>query len=153
MIATDAGTVRDLNQRAQQDRITAGHVDEPKLTVADGCQAGVGDRIATRENNRMLVTGRGWVKNGDLWTVTATGDDRSMTVCRISGTGEVVLPAVYLELAYAVTTHRTQGRTVDTAHALISPTTTREALYVAATRGRESNRLYVDTVYDPVLPA
>jgi len=153
MIAADAGTVRDLNQRAQQDRITAGHVDEPRLTVADGCQAGVGDQIVTRENNRMLVTGRGWVKNGDLWAVTATGDDGSMTVRRIGGTGEVVLPAAYVadqvELAYAVTTHRTQGRTVDTAHALISPTTTREALYVAATRGRESNRLYVDTFYDP----
>jgi hypothetical protein len=32
---------------------------------------------------------------------------------------------------------------------VISPTTTREALYVAATRGRESNRLYVDTHWDP----
>ena len=28
-------------------------------------------------------------------------------------------------------------------------TTQREVLYVAATRGRESNRLYVDTMYDP----
>jgi len=32
---------------------------------------------------------------------------------------------------------------------MVSPTTTREVLYVAATRGRESNRLYVDTHYDP----
>jgi len=38
---------------------------------------------------------------------------------------------------------------VDTAHALISPLTSREVLYVSATRGRESNRLYVDTAYDP----
>ncbi len=42
-----------------------------------------------------------------------------------------------------------QGRTVDTAHAYITATTTREVLYVAATRGRDSNRLYVDTAYDP----
>jgi hypothetical protein len=42
-----------------------------------------------------------------------------------------------------------QGRTTDTAHALISPTTSREVLYVAATRGRASNRLYVDVAYDP----
>ncbi|HWG74724.1 MAG TPA: hypothetical protein VG184_11795 [Acidimicrobiales bacterium] len=32
---------------------------------------------------------------------------------------------------------------------MVSPTTTREVLYVAATRGRESNRLYVDVAYDP----
>jgi hypothetical protein len=42
-----------------------------------------------------------------------------------------------------------QGRTTDTVHALVSPTTSREALYVAATRGRASNRLYVDVSYDP----
>jgi hypothetical protein len=32
---------------------------------------------------------------------------------------------------------------------MVSPTTTREALYVSTTRGRESNRLYVDVAYDP----
>jgi len=32
---------------------------------------------------------------------------------------------------------------------MVSSTTTREVLYVAATRGRDSNRLYVDTFYDP----
>jgi hypothetical protein len=32
---------------------------------------------------------------------------------------------------------------------MVSPSTTREVLYVAATRDRESNSLYVDTTYDP----
>jgi len=58
----------------------------------------------------------------------------------------VVLPASYVaknvELAYASTAHRAQGRTVDTAHAFASPTTTREVLYVSLTRGSESNHLY-----------
>ncbi len=65
----------------------------------------------------------------------------------------MVLPADYVaehvELGYATTAHRAQGRTVDTAHAMVSPTTTREVLYVAATRGRHTNHLYVDTRYDP----
>ena len=65
----------------------------------------------------------------------------------------VVLPAAYVaehvELAYASSAHRVQGRTVDTAHAFVTSTTTRQALYVLATRGRESNHLYVDTHYDP----
>jgi hypothetical protein len=76
-----------------------------------------------------------------------------MTVQRASGGGTVVLPAAYVtehvELAYASSAHRAQGRTVDTAHAFVTSTTTREALYVLATRGRESNQLYVDTHYDP----
>ena len=57
--------------------------------------------------------------------------------------------AQHVELAYAATAHRAQGRTVDTAHAMVSATTTREVLYVSATRGREANLLYVDTRYDP----
>ena len=85
--------------------------------------------------------------------MTATHDDGSMTLQRVKGTGKVVLPADYVaehvELAYASTAHRAQGRSVDTAHAMVSPTTTREVLYVSATRGREHNRLYVDTHYDP----
>jgi hypothetical protein len=64
-----------------------------------------------------------------------------------------MLPANYVvenvELAYATTVHRAQGRTVDTAHAFVSPTTTREVLYVAMTRGSDTNHLYVDTHYDP----
>jgi hypothetical protein len=32
---------------------------------------------------------------------------------------------------------------------MVSPTTIREVLYVSVTRGRESNRLYVDVAFDP----
>ena len=55
----------------------------------------------------------------------------------------------HVDLGYATTAHRAQGRTVDTAHAYVTATTLREPLYVMATRGRESNRLYVDTTHDP----
>ena len=72
--------------------------------------------MVTRENNRLLATGRRWVKNGDRWTVTATHKDGSMMVRRAGGNGEVVLPADYVaehvELAYASTAHRVQGQTV-----------------------------------------
>jgi ATP-dependent exoDNAse (exonuclease V) alpha subunit len=85
------------------------------------------------------------VKNGDRWLVTATNPDGSMALRRGNGGGEVSLPADYVaqhvELAYATTAYRSQGRTTDTAHALVAPATTREVLYVSATRGRESNSL------------
>jgi len=153
MIAGDAATVAELNHRARADRVAAGAVSEAGLMLTGGSVAGVGDEVVTRQNNRLLATGRRHVKNGDRWVVTATNDDGSMAVRRAGSHGEVVLPADYVaehvELAYATTAHRAQGRTVDTAHSLVSPTTTREVLYVSATRGRDSNRLYVDTAYDP----
>jgi len=154
MIAGDLDTVAELNRRAQADRAAAGEVHGGGLTVAGGSHAYVGDRVVTRLNDRRLTTGRHrWVKNGDAWIVTAVAGDGSVTVRRESGRGEVVLPADYarehVELGYACTAHRAQGRTVDTAHALLSVTTSREVLYVSATRGRDSNRLYVDTYYDP----
>jgi ATP-dependent exoDNAse (exonuclease V) alpha subunit len=47
----------------------------------------------------------------------------------------------HAELDYASTAHRAQGRTVDTAHTMVSDHDA-EALYVSATRGRDSNHLY-----------
>ena len=153
MLAGDTATVNELNTRARAERVASGVVIEEGVDVAGAMTAGVNDLVVTRENNRRLTTSTGWVKNGDVWTVSATHEDGSMTVTRVSGNGSVVLPASYVaenvELAYATTAHRAQGRTVDTAHAFVSPTTTREVLYVALTRGSESNHLYVDTHYDP----
>jgi len=153
MIAGDTDTVTELNNRARADRVATGAVRGAGLELVDGTVAGVGDEVVTRENNRVLTTSKGWVKNGDRWRVIEIGDDGSMTVKRVRGGGEVTLPADYVaqhvELAYATTAYRAQGRTVDTAHAMITTETTREVLYVAATRGREANLLYVDTQYDP----
>jgi conjugative relaxase-like TrwC/TraI family protein len=153
MLASDTATVNELNGRARTERVASGAVIEEGVDVAGAMTAGANDLVVTRENNRRLTTGNSWVKNGDEWIVSATHADGSMTVTRVSGNGSVVLPARYVaenvELAYASTAHRAQGRTVDTAHAFASPTTTREVLYVALTRGSNANHLYVDTHYDP----
>lgn len=153
MIAADTVAVAELNGRARADRIDAGQVTRHGVRIASGLTAGVGDHVVTRRNDRRLSTPTGWVKNGDRWTVTAIHADHSVTLRRIDGRGETHLPAAYVvhhvELAYAVTAYQSQGRTVSTAHAFISPTATREVLYVSATRGRDANRLYIDTNYDP----
>ncbi|NMM32957.1 MAG: relaxase domain-containing protein [Phycicoccus sp.] len=153
MMANDSQTVLDLNNRARTDRVLAGAVSPGGVETTSGSVVGVGDSVVTRRNQRGLATSRGWVKNGDQWTVTGVGNDGTIDVRRINGTGRATLPAAYVrehvELGYATTAHRAQGRTIDTAHAFVSTTTLREPLYVMATRGRESNRLYVDTMYDP----
>jgi hypothetical protein len=153
MIAADTATVAELNRRARADRVAGGAVAPDGLRIAGGQTAGAGDEIVTRQNNRLLTVGKSWVKNGDRFVVSSTNSDGSMSVRRSSGGSDVVLPADYVvqhvELAYATTAFRSQGRTVDTTHSMVSPTTTREVLYVAATRGRESNKVYVDTTFDP----
>lgn len=94
----------------------------------------------------QLKAGRDLVMNGATWTVTAVSGDGSITVRHLRHEAEVRLPVSYVErdveLAYAVTAHRAQGMTVDTTHTLVTDDTTREALYVAATRGRTANHLY-----------
>ncbi|MDX6307674.1 MAG: hypothetical protein QOI06_720 [Nocardioidaceae bacterium] len=157
MIAGDNKTVLALNQRARTNRVTAGQVQPHGVRTESGAVIGVGDLVVTRQNNRRLGTATGWVKNGDQWVVTATSPDGSITVTRPGRKGTshrpVTLAADYVrdhvDLGYATTAHGAQGRTVDTAHAYITASTRREVLYVAVTRGRCSNRLYVDTCYDP----
>ncbi len=153
MLASDSQTVTDLNQRARAHRVRNGHVTAEGVHLADGTTAGVGDTIVTRLNQRSLATGRGWVKNGDDWLITQIRDDGAITVTRANGRAMAVLPADYVsdyvELGYASTAHRAQGRTVDAAHAYVGGEITREPLYVMASRGRDSNRLYVDTACEP----
>ncbi len=153
LIAETTETVTALNQRARADWLLAGQVAVEGVALHDGTVAGRGDVIVTRDNDRRLSTGRGWVKNGDAWTVIESHEDGSLTVQRPGARGRrgrVLLPADYVaqfvELGYAITAHRAQGATVDTAHLVVhSSSMTREAFYVAMTRGRFSNIAYVAT--------
>jgi len=152
MIAETNESVRALNLRARLDRIEADLVDDARsVRLHDGTEASAGDIVVTRQNDRRVRHGRTWVKNGDLWTVLATHADGSIDLRPIGAEhGSIRLHASYvaeqLELAYAITAHRAQGMTVDTAHAVVTSTSmARESLYVAMTRGRESNRVYVAT--------
>ena len=49
----------------------------------------------------------------------------------------------YVSLGYAVTVHSAQGVTADTSHAVLGENSTRALLYVAMTRGRDTNTAYV----------
>lgn len=154
LLAESRETVTQLNERARADLIMEGTITPGReVDLHDGTSASRGDRIITRENNRRLRSknGKAWVRNGDRWTITAVGEDGSITV-RPDGRrfgGSMVLPASYVaeqvELGYAITGHRAQGVTVDTAHTVVTATTTRENFYVAMTRGRHGNYAYVAT--------
>ena len=134
---------------------------EPEVTLVDGTAASVGDLVVTRRNDRRLrCSTHDWVRNGDRWTVAGVHPDHSITVQRTNGPRSsprtrpptVTLPPGYVHdhvrLGYASTVHAAQGMTVDTAHAVVSGDETRQLLYVAMTRGRRSNHVYVAAPFD-----
>ena len=151
MIASTNEAVTKLNDLAQAHAIEHGQVstDAGAVALHNSSRAHLGDTIVTRKNARRLVvnSGQDFVKNGDLWRVTDLHDDGRITAQHIQHGGKVTLPAHYVEqsveLGYASTIHRAQGSTVDTAHALVDASTDRAGAYVALTRGRENNQLYV----------
>lgn len=151
MIASTNETVTRLNDLAQAHAIERGHVvtDAGAALLHNSSRAYVGDTIVTRKNARRLVvnSGKDFVKNGDLWRITNLHDDGRITAQHTQHGGKITLPAGYVqesvELGYASTIHRAQGSTVDTAHALVDASTDRAGAYVALTRGRETNSLYV----------
>jgi len=153
LLASSGADVSALNARARADLVVAGRVSPDGARLRDGNVAGIGDRVTTRHNNRLLSVhrARDWVKNGDTWTVTAVQDGTVTAVHRVHG-GQVILPADYVrdhvELDYARTIRRSQGMTVDRAHLLVEPRLAREDLYVGLTRARSGTQLYVATIAD-----
>lgn len=157
MMGSSNESVAALNTLAQAHRIsTSDKQTGDSVTLRPGSAPGAGqataytgDTIVTRRNDRSLpvFAGRDFVKNGDRWSIESVSEDGSLKVRHLEHGGTVTLPAEYVrenvELGYALTVHRAQGATVDTAHALIDSRADRAGAYVGLSRGREQNNLYV----------
>jgi conjugative relaxase-like TrwC/TraI family protein len=162
MVAADNATAAELAARARADLKSAGKVHGREVTLADGNQASAGDLIVTRKNARALRSGRHWAHNGATWHVQAVSADGAMLVTPTADPAAeaIHLPADYVaaqvELGYATTIHRAQGRTVDDCHVVVTPDMGRQGLYVGMTRGRTSNVAHVVTdgaaVDDDLMP-
>ena len=141
----------DLSRRVQAKLIQLGQVGPPQVSLADGNHAGIGDLIRARLNTKIDAGGQ-QLTNRDTLKVTALpGRDAEVRRQRPDGTWTrpFRVPRAYLanhaELAYAGNIHVAQGRTVDTAHLLVTESLSRQALYVGMTRGRESSTAHVVT--------
>lgn len=151
MMAPTNESARQLSERAQAYRIGTGEVHEgtPAVELRDGSHAWAGDYIVTRSNDSALKTkrGRDVVKNGDMWEVTETHEDGSISATHLGHGGQIHLPATYVSehvhLGYALTTHRAQGMTRTAGIPILDAATTRANAYVAATRGQDENALFV----------
>ncbi|MEO9164467.1 MAG: hypothetical protein ABI470_02145, partial [Aquihabitans sp.] len=94
------------------------------------------------------------VKNRDHWTIDTIHPNGAITLT--GSTGRVERPAAYVaahvELAYAETSHATQGRTVDRSFLYLDGTSDTRGIYVPLTRGRTTNEVFV-VLHDTQTPA
>jgi exodeoxyribonuclease V alpha subunit len=139
MMADTREQAAALNGAIRDRLVAAGRVDDTHtVTTHAGERFGVGDRVATRRNDRDLG-----VTNRDTWTITAVADDGSLTLRGRQATDLRTLPAAYarehVELAYATTVYGAQGETTHTGHLMLGEHTSAASAYVAMTRGRANN--------------
>jgi hypothetical protein len=151
LLADSNAEAAGLSRRVQAKLTQLGTVGPPQAALSDGNHAGVGDLVRARLNTEIEAGGR-QLTNRDTLVITAfRGPDAVVRRQRLDGTWTEPfhVPRSYLarhaELAYAGNVHVAQGRTVDTAHLLITDTLSRQALYVGMTRGRQANTAHVVT--------
>jgi hypothetical protein len=151
LLAGSNSEAADLSRRVQAKLIQLGTVQRPRAALSDGNQAGIGDLIRARLNTKINSSGR-QLTNRDTLKITGWhGLHVQVRRRELDGTWTrpFLIPWAYLadsaELDYAGNTHVGQGRTVDTAHLLVTATLSRRSLYVGLTRGRESNTAHIVT--------
>ena len=148
MTPTNEATER-LNVRCQHTRVRNGELDTDGVTTTAGAyRLFVGDEIATRHNDRHLLTDRGvTVKNRAVWTIDTISVDGAVTATGKAGT--VTLPGEYVtahvDLAYARTGMGGQGRTVKGGLLYSDGAADLRNLYVPLTRGTETNEAFFAT--------
>jgi conjugative relaxase-like TrwC/TraI family protein len=142
-----------LNRRIHDDTIDA---DAPVVTAARGHRIGVGDVIISRRNEPALGvfdatdinTPADPVRNGQRWRIYAVDtENQRIAARRLDDGARAAFSGDYLRQhithGYAVTVHSAQGVTAHTTHAVLGENTSRALLYVALTRGRDTNTAYL----------
>lgn len=143
------------NAALRAELVALGRVGDGLVELTrEGTVAGVGDIVQARRNgwDHLGVDGNEQAPiNRAAYRVVEVRDDGAVVVAAVGADGAptITLSPQYvaenLTLGYASTVHAAQGRTVDTAHAVVGSDTALSSLYVALTRGRDSNTAHVIT--------
>jgi TrwC relaxase/AAA domain len=176
VVDTNAQAAR-INADIRGELVRLGRVTETGVRLGrDGTYAGVGDVVQARRLAWELAGHAGNTRGpltGERFQIMQVCPDGSIVVASlrttptttaaqagagVGGAGGVcgerlTLPAAYVAadvtLGYAVTGHAAEGLTVEVSHTIATTGTRAHALYPAATRGRESNTIYVVTQTAP----
>jgi conjugative relaxase-like TrwC/TraI family protein len=147
MIAQRRADVADLNNRARAYLRDAGELGQVELELPGGAFA-VGDAVVIKRNDLRLG-----VTNGQRCRVTDV-DPAAHALLLTLGDADVRLDRAFVDSVthdgdptllhgYAITGHVAQGATVDRSFVLAGQGLSSEWAYVALSRGRLANRLYI----------
>jgi conjugative relaxase-like TrwC/TraI family protein len=154
LMALDHERCRELSRRIRDDLIHLGLVDGTgrEIGLAAGARASAGDLIIARANDHDLEAGEPGrtLANGDTLRIEKVRADGTIMVRRALDcdwrTGKRTWSRRFAwsqyhdaDLAYAVTGHSAQGRTVAAGIGLFTGTEDRHWMYVALTRAIEEN--------------
>ena len=145
-----------LNGLCQEERQRRGELGRECVTVQGGAEVHAGDRVLLRRNDKRFG-----VHNGDLATVikVTTADksarrpagsvtvkldsDEVVTVPLSESESQSAYDANNLSLGYCVTTHKSQGATVENTYVfLYGAMTDAQMAYVQVSRARDKTRIY-----------
>jgi len=143
LIADRNKTVHQLNQLARARLVQEGRLTGPAVVSSDRSFQ-TGDRVVCLKNRSRVG-----VVNGDLGSVTVVDAEQHTVTVRLDRTGHpVTIPSWYLDegnldWGYALTGHKAQGATASRVHTVAGDGVDREWIYVAMSRGREENTIYL----------
>ncbi|KUI22699.1 MobF family relaxase [Mycobacterium sp. GA-2829] len=154
LLICDTWEMADALNRRLHDTLTE---EGPSVYGARDQRIRVGDVVMSRLNDATIPVRPGsqrgaqridQVRNGNRWRVAAV-DTATNRIAgeRLSDGARTVFDAEYcrahVTLGYAATVHSAQGVTADTSHAILGDGSSRAMLYVAMTRGRQSNHAFI----------
>lgn len=142
IVAGMKAEVRALNRLAQEERQGRGELGTRSLEI---------NAQTFYERDRVLFTKNSkahGVHNGDLGTVARIDLVSRDLVVKLDGGERVIIPTrsyEHVELGYAITTHKGQGKTVEKAFVLAGGTMQdRELSYVQMSRTQGETRIYTE---------
>jgi predicted RecB family endonuclease len=159
LIARSHELRREACRRVRGDLQHLGLVakDGPTIAIADGQRASIGDLIVCTRNDHSVDAGEGkTLANMHVLCIEAVTPQGPVVRRMLDADPRTQAPRwtehAFLfpgyqeaELAYAVTEHVAQGRTVAATRSIVSPGDDRQGTYVAITRGTADNVFMVIT--------
>jgi conjugative relaxase-like TrwC/TraI family protein len=142
MVGARRSDVTDLNLRARSLMRAAGLIRDDLVVCGEDGFA-VGDTVMMLRNDKRLG-----VLNGSRGEIVDFDEGAGELTIALDDGETVAVNARYvadghMTYGYAITGHKAQGMTTDHSFVLADQTLYREWAYVAMSRGRSSNRMYV----------
>lgn len=151
-----------INRLCQRERLKALRINPLARVRVNGQSLHIGDRVIFRQKMSQYGIQNGYLGKvvrinptvGSMGTITIKLDNPIPTVSRFAKKIDMLTIPVRelrddrISLAYASTTHSSQGRTVENSYLLMgSRLTSREITYVQATRARHKTHMFTDELH------